>query len=320
MDARPQRSSSRSGPVLLAFDQRFQIGWMHLPASDSPHQNGSSSVTAGARRPGAVRVLAQSLLERASRTRSEPMSPEGLAADAVVIAPHPDDETLGCGGTVLRKRALGAKVAVIFLTDGTASHQHLVSAERLAGERELEALAATAVLGIDPSAVHFLRVPDTQLAQHIEATLPRVVELLEQYRPAQVYAPFRRDGLADHVAAARIAESAATAVGVSELLGFPVWFWNHWPWLRPVAGMVDPPRRRVTKSLAGARALFRELRVHVEIAEQMQTKAEALACHRSQMQRRDGDPAWPTLADVADGDFLSRLLRDREIFARRSLR
>jgi LmbE family N-acetylglucosaminyl deacetylase len=83
--------------------------------------------------------------------------------------------------------------------------------------------------------------------------------------------------------------------------------------------MIDPPARRFKKSLDGARALFGELRVHVEIAEQMSTKASALACHRSQMQRRDGDPAWLTLGDVAEGDFLSRLLRDREIFARRRL-
>jgi LmbE family N-acetylglucosaminyl deacetylase len=63
----------------------------------------------------------------------------------------------------------------------------------------------------------------------------------------------------------------------------------------------------------------RELRVHVDISDQLPTKAEALARHRSQMQHRDGDPTWLTLADVADGDFLARMLRDREIFARRSL-
>lgn len=247
------------------------------------------------------------------------MSPDDLAADAVVIAPHPDDETLGCGGTVLRKRALGAQVAIIFMTDGTASHQHLVPSEQLAAERELEAREAAAVLGVEPEAVHFIGVTDSQLKRQVEDALPRVVRLLEHYRPAQVYAPFHRDGLADHVAAATIAERAATAVGVPELLGFPVWFWNRWPWMRPVPGMVNPLPERLKKSLVGARALLGELRVHVEIAEQMQAKAEALACHRSQMQHRDGDPAWLTLADVAGGDFLARLLRDREIFARRRL-
>ena len=69
----------------------------------------------------------------------------------------------------------------------------------------------------------------------------------------------------------------------------------------------------------GARTLLNEFRVHVDIAEQMLTKADALACHTSQMERRDSDPAWLTLADVAGGDFLARLLKDREIFARRSL-
>ncbi len=277
-------------------------------------------MTAGTHNATALRVLAQRLLDRGSRARSQEMSPEALAADAVVIAPHPDDETLGCGGTLLRKRALGARVAVIFMTDGTASHQHLVPAKDLASEREAEAREAASVLGIEASAVHFLRFPDAQLVRHEQAALPRVIELLEQYRPAQVYAPFHRDGLADHVATANIAERAASATGVRELLGFPVWFWNHWPWLGPVEGMTDRPRKRWSKSLVGARALFRELRVHVDIADQMSTKAEALARHRSQMERRDGDPRWLTLADVAEGDFLARLLRDREIFARRMLR
>lgn len=267
-----------------------------------------------------LRGLARRLLDRGSRARSQPMSADSLAADAVVIAPHPDDETLGCGGTVLRKRALGARVAIIVMTDGAASHSDRMSARELADQRESEAREAASVLGIEASAVHFLRLPDTQLVGHEAATLPRVIELLEHYRPVQVYAPYHRDGLADHVATARIAHSAARATGAVELLGFPVWFWNHWPWLRPVAGMVDPPRERLRKSLSGARALLGEFRVHVDITAQMPTKAEALARHRSQMERRDGDPDWVTLADVAQGDFLARLLRDREIFARSVLR
>ncbi len=89
--------------------------------------------------------------------------------------------------------------------------------------------------------------------------------------------------------------------------------------MRSVPGMLDPPSKRFKKSLVGVRALLSELRVHVEIAEQMPMKEEALARHRSQMQRLDDDPEWLTLADVAGGDFLARLLRDREIFARRML-
>jgi LmbE family N-acetylglucosaminyl deacetylase len=311
MIGREYCATDAHGRLLVSNDRELGL-------DGTPYQRGSS-VTANVRRPGAIRALAQSLLESASRAHAHAMSPDELAADAVVISPHPDDETLGCGGTLLRKRATGARVAIIFMTDGTASHQHRLPSEQLAVERESEAREAAAVLGVDPEAVHFIRAPDSQLSQHVEATLPRVVELLEHYRPAQLYAPFHRDGLADHVAAASLAERAATAAGVPELLGFPVWFWNHWPWMRPVPGMIDPPRRRLVKSLVGARALLRELRVHVDVAEQLPTKMEALARHRSQMQHRDGDPAWLTLADVAGGDFLARLLRDREIFARRRL-
>ncbi len=45
-----------------------------------------------------------------------------LARSALVFSPHPDDECLGCGGTIIRKKQAGSTVKIVHLTDGSRSH------------------------------------------------------------------------------------------------------------------------------------------------------------------------------------------------------
>jgi LmbE family N-acetylglucosaminyl deacetylase len=47
----------------------------------------------------------------------------------VVFSPHPDDETLGCGSTIIKKKRLGADVTIVFMTDGSKSHPHFIFRE-----------------------------------------------------------------------------------------------------------------------------------------------------------------------------------------------
>lgn len=70
---------------------------------------------------------------------------------ALVVAPHPDDESLGCGGLLAMLAQRDCEVAVIFVTDGGASHPHSVSwsRTRLASKRQDEANAALLELGLD---------------------------------------------------------------------------------------------------------------------------------------------------------------------------
>ena len=60
----------------------------------------------------------------------------------------------------------------------------------------------------------------------------------------------------------------------------------------------------------------RDFNCHVDIVTVQQAKLAALACHRSQVTRLDGSKDWLTLADVSDGEFLARLLGQREVFHR----
>ncbi len=72
------------------------------------------------------------------RQRAKRLQQPELEQSALVFSPHFDDETLGCGGTILRKRSLGAAVGIVFLTDGRASHRDWISETELARTRTEE--------------------------------------------------------------------------------------------------------------------------------------------------------------------------------------
>ncbi len=103
--------------------------------------------------------LVRSLQTGFARRWMTEVSPGMLGRSAVVFSPHADDETLGCGGTLIKKRAAGATVKIAFMTDGRTSHGHLMPADRLIALRAQEAVAAAQVLGLAESDVCFLGFP-----------------------------------------------------------------------------------------------------------------------------------------------------------------
>jgi LmbE family N-acetylglucosaminyl deacetylase len=145
--------------------------------------------------------------------------------NVLVIAPHPDDEAIGCGGAIrLHATTRGDRVAAVFLTSGERGLQ--LPDERDAWRiREREAEASAAILGI--AELSFLRLPDTHLAERAEAAVAALCPLLARERPGRIYVPHPTDGHPDHVAAAPIlwqALSDLSADGVPPtVLGYEVW-------------------------------------------------------------------------------------------------
>src|SRR3954464_13432525 len=94
----------------------------------------------------AVRKL-RPILRRAWSTavamRARDVTQRSAAASCIVFAPHPDDETLGCGATIHRKRDAGTAVHVVIASDGRRSqHPGVIAPEELVRMRAQEALAA----------------------------------------------------------------------------------------------------------------------------------------------------------------------------------
>lgn len=238
------------------------------------------------------------------------------SARAIVFAPHPDDEVLGCGGTIALKALAGAEPHIVVMTDGRTSHARFVDAPTLIQMRRLEALEAGKHLGLEPAAYTFLEFEDQRLLQHAELAQRCVVELLQRFNPQQVFVPHRRDRLADHVATFRIVSSALrTYKERVTLLEYPVWLWNTWPWTGCLR-REDPRLLRVQRMLRDGVELMFGCSTRVDVRSVLQRKFNALDAYRSQTQRRGDAPDWPILSDVSDGAFLARFLTGVEVFRR----
>jgi N-acetylglucosamine malate deacetylase 1 len=143
----------------------------------------------------------------------------------LVLAPHPDDETIGVGGTLALHAAAGDPIHVVFLTAGTSGDPTgREDKAAYAAKREREARAACARLGV--SAVEFWGFPDNfeVTANDLAAITPRVRELIDRVAPAVIYAPHPGEQHSDHhVAAVILARALATVSSPPPAFGFEVW-------------------------------------------------------------------------------------------------
>ena len=140
----------------------------------------------------------------------------------VVIAPHPDDESIGCGGTIRLHVDRGDHVSVVFLSSGEAGLKHLAREEAWR-VREDEARSAAIILGI--ASTNFLRQPDWFLGDDIDRTANLLRPLLERERPGLIYVPHSFEWHPDHQAAIPILQTALAALDTfaSSLLAYEVW-------------------------------------------------------------------------------------------------
>lgn len=190
-------------------------------------------------------------------------------APMMILVPHPDDETLGCGGLIAMSSDLDLKPLVVFITDGSASHRGSPSwpPERLAEVRRQEALAALMVLGVPKEDVRFLDWPDGEASrvgsqEHARAT-DALVALAVACGTRTMLAPWDDESHDDHRAANRLARAVCDRLeaGVS-LLEYLVWGWTD-------ADLPEKTRDRAILSLY--------------CGDQIARRRTALACHRTQM-------------------------------------
>jgi LmbE family N-acetylglucosaminyl deacetylase len=225
-----------------------------------------------------------------------PLGPAELAAMTfIVLAAHPDDETLGAGGLLSRLNAAGADIEVLLCTAGEASHPEspTTTPDQLAAVRLSEFRAA--VSGLAPGASRqFLHFRDG----HLDADRDRIAEAVRESiaaagRPADrvvIVAPYRADGHTDHDVLGGVAADLA-AEGGHGLLEYPVWYWL---WASPA----DP-------------AWQSWVRVQLTPDEQ-RAKAAALLVHSSQTQPLSDKPGDEALL----GDsFMEHFSRPWETFA-----
>jgi bacillithiol biosynthesis deacetylase BshB1 len=126
--------------------------------------------------------------------------------DVLVLAAHPDDAELGCGGTILRQIDAGRRVAVVDATRGEAGSRGTVET------RAEEAARATSLLGL--CARENLGLPDSAIAVTDEA-VTAVVRVLRRFRPRVLLTHAKPDVHPDHVAVADLATRAFFLSGLA---------------------------------------------------------------------------------------------------------
>ncbi len=119
--------------------------------------------------------------------------------DILVIAPHPDDAELGCGGAILRWKSEGKRVGVLDLTSGEPTPFGSLEI------RARETAAATQVLGLDWR--ENLGLPNRSLEHTLDARA-KLAGVIRQQRPRWLLAPYWVDAHPDHVAAVELIEAA----------------------------------------------------------------------------------------------------------------
>jgi LmbE family N-acetylglucosaminyl deacetylase len=126
----------------------------------------------------------------------------------LVLSPHPDDESIGCGGTILGHVARGDDVRVVFLTSGEAGGHGRSIAETLR-VREREAKAAAKILGIQEP--EFWHEPDGKL-KATRSLAKRLQNAIKSFKPDTIYVTHDKEMHRDHLAAVRVLRSALRAM------------------------------------------------------------------------------------------------------------
>ena len=198
--------------------------------------------------------------------------PIGTLADVtgggglVVVAPHPDDESLGCGGLIAAAFAAGTKVRLIVVSDGIGSHPNSkrYPPPRLRELRESETLQAVAALGLEPSAVRFLRLPDRFVpieGPEADAACEAILTAAREVDAGAICVTWRHDPHCDHSACSVLVDNVLARTPGTRVFSYPVWGWA----LPDQTEIGAPPRG-----------------LRVDTRDHLAAKTAAIAAHRSQ--------------------------------------
>ncbi len=204
----------------------------------------------------------------------------------LVVAAHPDDEVLGCGGTIARHADAGDQVQVLIVAEGATSR--LQKRDRLQADEELSTLAQSAQMAgsiLGAAGVELLDLPDNRLDSLDRLDLiKRIEKRIEQHQPQVVYVHHAGDVNVDH---RFLHEAVVTACrptpghSVKRLLSFEVASSTEW----------QPP---------GSASVFQP-NWFVDISAQWQRKRKALVAYASEMR------PWPHARSLEAMEHLARL-------------
>ncbi len=200
---------------------------------------------------------------------SSSLPPPGTTADvragsALVLAPHYDDEVLGCGGLVSRLTTAGAVVRVLFLSDSGGDSPDAEERAAYSRRRRQEAREATKTLGV--AGIDHLDLPDGGLDQHLERITGGIRRALLSQRPSLLLVPSPLEASPDHRAAFR---------ALHDLLGGTRRGDALWPLVQDLDVLAYEINHPLRPDLL------------VDVSEQVEAIERAMACYASQQEQHD---------------------------------
>jgi bacillithiol biosynthesis deacetylase BshB1 len=179
----------------------------------------------------------------------------------LVIGPHPDDQELGMGGTILRLASQGHKVHLIDMTNGEPTPHGSVET------RARESAEAARILGVQRT---LLGLPNRQVVHDIESR-HKLAAVIRVHKPNILFVPYPTDAHPDHVAVTKIAEDARFDAKLTK---------------SPIPGEPWHPKRIIYYFCTHLRMNFVPS-FCIDITDQLETKMAAVAAYKSQFQSNE---------------------------------
>jgi len=148
----------------------------------------------------------------------------------LALCPHPDDEVIGCGGTLSLLAASGSHVSVVVATNGELATSPPLTPTQVGSRRRLECTAACETLGLAPP--RFLEFPDGALSTSMNDLVATVSRLIDALQPDAIFTPWPLDAHVDH-------RALAQSLALSEIsANVDIWSYEVWEAL-PANRLVD---------------------------------------------------------------------------------
>ena len=147
---------------------------------------------------------------------------------ALIVAPHPDDEAIGCGGLIARLCAEGQPPHVVVMTGGGGSlrgYSDMPESEVIKARRNLT-LNSAKELGLPKSNIHFLDFVDGHIGDRPESEMRRLKDLIEQLKPDAIFVPHSGEGWPDHINTRQIILNFQ----FPKVYEYCVWMWYYNVW------------------------------------------------------------------------------------------
>ena len=150
-----------------------------------------------------------------------------ILENVLIVAPHPDDEVIGCGGLIARLLEKGNPPHIIVMTGGEGSHDNGVDKESIVKARRGLTRKAISILGVPMCNLHELDFKDGGIYPESEQ-MTLLKELICSINPDTVFVPHWGEGWPDHVRTAEIVKSLVSKS--TEVWEYCVWMWYYNVW------------------------------------------------------------------------------------------